>query len=499
MHITVVILRNVIMENRNSRKGNSRRPSPSNTNRRGGPKQGTGFRKTNAGEDFKKSSASFGARALKSEAKRDGKSSYSKGGSSYGDKPYKRSEGSGGDSFKKPFRKDFGDGDSSQKPKFGNNPDFRKSSSSYGDKKHTGNAFGDKKPRAFTPKVSEDSDRKPFKKSFGDDKPRSFNKGDGEKRPFKPRTEGGVRSFEERKKAGDFERKAKRDFDDKKSEIKSKFTAKSRDQKFGKDVKTPDYDKAFAPKETKQKIKRSAEEKAEGIRLNRYIANSGVCSRRDADLLISSGEVTVNNNIITEMGYIVQPTDIVKYAGRTLKREKAVYVLLNKPKDFITTTNDPDDRRTVMDLVAGAAKERLFPVGRLDRNTTGLLLLTNDGDLAEKLSHPSNKIKKIYQVTLDRPLEDKDFEKIQKGLHLEDGLAEVDDIAIITKDRINLGLEIHIGRNRIVRRIFETLGYEVEKLDRVLYAELTKKDLPRGHWRYLTEQEVINLKNSKNK
>lgn len=489
------------MENRNSRKGNSRRPSPGNPTRRGGPKKGTGFRKTSVADDFKKSSASFGARALKTEAKRDEKSSFKKTGSGYGDKPYKRSEGSGKDSFKKPFRKDFGDGESSQKPRYGNNPDLRKSSSSYGDKKRTGDAgaFGDRKPRAFAPKSSEGSDRKPFKKSFGDDKPRSFNKEGGEKRPYKPRTEGGVKSFEERKKAGDFERKAKRDFDDKKSEIKSNFKAKSRDQKFSKDVKTPDYDKAFAPKEPKQKIKRSAEEKADGIRLNRYIANSGVCSRRDADMLISTGEVTVNNNIITEMGYIVQPTDIVKYAGRTLKREKAVYVLLNKPKDFITTTNDPDDRRTVMDLVAGAAKERLFPVGRLDRNTTGLLLLTNDGDLAEKLSHPSNKIKKIYQVTLDRPLEDKDFEKIQNGLHLEDGLAEVDDIAIITKDRINLGLEIHIGRNRIVRRIFESLGYEVEKLDRVLYAELTKKDLPRGNWRYLTEQEVINLKNSKKK
>jgi len=213
--------------------------------------------------------------------------------------------------------------------------------------------------------------------------------------------------------------------------------------------------------------------------------------------LISAGEVTVNGTSVTEMGYIVKPTDIVKYSGRTLKREKMVYVLLNKPKDFITTTNDPDDRRTVMDLVAGAAKERLFPVGRLDRNTTGLLLLTNDGDLAEKLSHPSNKIKKIYQVTLDKPLEDNDFEKIQKGVHLEDGVAEVDDIAVITKDKINLGLEIHIGRNRIVRRIFESLDYNVEKLDRVLYAELTKKDLPRGNWRYLTEQEVIRLKTRK--
>ncbi len=194
------------------------------------------------------------------------------------------------------------------------------------------------------------------------------------------------------------------------------------------------------------------------------------------------------------MGHRVKPSDIIKYGNRVLNREKIVYVLLNKPKDFITTTEDPEERRTVMDLVKAASSGRLYPVGRLDRNTTGLLLLTNDGELAEKLTHPSHEISKIYEVHLDKPVSEEDFEKIKEGLVLEDGPAPVDDLAIVTPDRMVLGIEIHLGRNRIVRRIFEHLGYEVVKLDRVMYAGLTKKDLPRGKWRYLSEKEVIRLK-----
>jgi 23S rRNA pseudouridine2605 synthase len=171
-----------------------------------------------------------------------------------------------------------------------------------------------------------------------------------------------------------------------------------------------------------------------------------------------------------------------------------VYLLLNKPKDYITTVDDPDDRKTVMDIIAHACEERVYPVGRLDRNTTGLLLLTNDGELAEKLAHPSNEIQKIYQVNLDRPIDQADFDKIVAGVTLEDGAVPVDDIEIVSPDRAIIGLEIHLGRNRIVRRLFESLGYTVEKLDRVMYAGLTKKDLPRGHYRFLTEEEVINLK-----
>ncbi|MDQ3289896.1 MAG: pseudouridine synthase, partial [Bacteroidota bacterium] len=216
----------------------------------------------------------------------------------------------------------------------------------------------------------------------------------------------------------------------------------------------------------------------DGIRLNRYIANAGVCSRREADTLISAGEIKVNGEVVTEMGYIVKPEDTVQYGKKRLNREKMVYVLLNKPKDFITTTEDPEGRKTVMNLVANASKERIFPVGRLDRNTTGLLLFTNDGELAQKLTHPSHENSKIYQVEIDKPITKEDFEKIEAGLELEDGKAEVDELALLGDTRKFLGIKIHIGKNRIVRRIFEHLGYEVVSLDRVQYAGLTKKDLP---------------------
>ncbi len=230
------------------------------------------------------------------------------------------------------------------------------------------------------------------------------------------------------------------------------------------------------------------------IRLNRYIANAGVCSRREADSFISLGEVRVNGKVVTELGTKVQLSDKITFKGKVLNPEKPVYVLLNKPKNFITTTDDPDERNTVMQLVANACKERIYPVGRLDRNTTGLLLLTNDGELADTLAHPSNKVKKLYQVDIDRPISDADFFKIQEGVRLEDGLAQVDEIGLVNDSRKSLGLQIHIGRNRIVRRIFEHLGYKVVRLDRVMYAGLTKKDLPRGHWRHLTSQEIIKLK-----
>jgi 23S rRNA pseudouridine2605 synthase len=230
------------------------------------------------------------------------------------------------------------------------------------------------------------------------------------------------------------------------------------------------------------------------IRLNKYISNAGVCSRRDADKMIEDGMIKVNGKVVTEMGYKVNKSDIISYGKRVLNKERPVYLLLNKPKDFITTTDDPNERKTVMDLVGSACKERIYPVGRLDRNTTGLLLLTNDGELAEKLTHPSNEVKKVYQVDLDKPLTDEDLEKITKGLELEDGSVRVDEIAIIDKEATSLGIEIHEGRNRIVRRIFEHLGYQVVKLDRVMYAGLDKKDLPRGKWRFLSEKEVIRLK-----
>jgi len=232
------------------------------------------------------------------------------------------------------------------------------------------------------------------------------------------------------------------------------------------------------------------------IRLNRFIANAGICSRRKADELIAAGVVSVNGVPVTELGFKVDPAkDLVRYNGENLKREKMVYVLLNKPKDYITTTDDPQERKTVMSLVEKASRERIYPVGRLDRNTTGLLLMTNDGDLAEKLSHPRNNITKLYQVELNKSLSQGDLNKIQFGIELEDGFIKPDQVSYVTGgSKKEVGIQIHSGKNRIVRRIFESLGYEVVKLDRVVYSHLTKKDLPRGRWRYLEEKEIIQLK-----
>lgn len=233
------------------------------------------------------------------------------------------------------------------------------------------------------------------------------------------------------------------------------------------------------------------------IRLNKYISNAGICSRRKADELIGQGLVQVNGEVVLEMGHKVNPGDVVTYNGAKVVSENKVYVLLNKPKDFITTTADERGRKTVMELVKHASKgARLYPIGRLDRNTTGLLLLTNDGELAQHLSHPSTNVIKVYQAELDKPIKRADLETIRNGVELEDGLAQVDEIDI-TEPQVDarfVGIAIHSGKNRIVRRIFEHLGYEVKKLDRVSYAGLTKKDLPRGKWRFLTEQELVYLK-----
>jgi 23S rRNA pseudouridine2605 synthase len=243
--------------------------------------------------------------------------------------------------------------------------------------------------------------------------------------------------------------------------------------------------------------RKEKEKKEDGlIRLNRYIANAGICSRRKADELIEAGVVSVNNIVINELGHKIDPIkDEIRYNGELLKREKMVYVLLNKPKDYITTTDDPQERRTVMHLVEKASRERIYPIGRLDRNTTGLLLMTNDGELADKLSHPRSNITKLYQVELNKNLIQGDLNKIQFGLELEDGLIKPDSVSYVQgASKREIGIQIHSGKNRIVRRIFEHLGYEVVKLDRVVYANLTKKDLTRGRWRYLDEKEVIQLK-----
>jgi 23S rRNA pseudouridine2605 synthase len=233
--------------------------------------------------------------------------------------------------------------------------------------------------------------------------------------------------------------------------------------------------------------------------LNKFIAHSGIAARREAAEMVKQGKVKVNNAVVTEPGYKVSVADDVKVNGKKIFLAKnLVYILLNKPKDYITTTDDPQGRKTVLDLTRRATTERIYPVGRLDRNTSGVLLLTNDGELSQKLTHPSNEIKKVYHVTLNKPLEKKDFEKILAGIVLEDGPASVDVLAYADiKDKSQIGVEIHSGRNRIVRRIFEALGYDVRNLDRVIFAGLTKKNVERGKWRFLTEKEVRDLKHFK--
>ncbi len=231
------------------------------------------------------------------------------------------------------------------------------------------------------------------------------------------------------------------------------------------------------------------------IRLNKFLANAGICSRREADEFIQAGVVKVNGDVVSELGVKVLPTDTIMFHDQTVNIERKVYILLNKPKDCVTTSDDPQERLTVMDLVKGACFERIYPVGRLDRNTTGVLLLTNDGDLASKLTHPKFEKRKIYQVTLDRNLTEADFRSITEGVTLDEELIAVDNLSYVDPDKSNvIGIEIHSGQNRVVRRIFESFGYKVFKLDRVYFAGLTKKNLPRGKWRHLTEKEVNLLK-----
>lgn len=430
------------------------------------------------------------------------------------DKPFKKKfenddrpkrtygEGKPERSFDKPFKKKF-DNDDRPKRSYGEQKPDRKF-----DK-----PFGKKFDKDDKPKRSFDSDRP--KRNFDDnDKPaRSFG-AKGTKNAGKPA---------EKKKFGDdiFKREPKKDVVEKTVSELEGFSksldddmpirgfiadaSKERKPKTGKKkVDTEKTMKKFEEMEEQDELEAGEEgedtEKVEKtgdlMPLNKYIAHSGECSRRDAAEMVKKGKVKVNGELIMDPGYKVSPDDKVTIAGKKLKLQKdLVYVLLNKPKDFITTTDDPEGRRTVMDLVTGV-DERLYPVGRLDRHTTGLILLTNDGDLAQKLSHPSYQMKKVYQVTLDKALTKADFEKIMAGLELEDGPAVVDEMAYLEKKN-ELGLEIHSGKNRIVRRIFESLGYSVEKLDRVMYAGLTKKNLPRGKWRLLTDREIIHLKHFK--
>ena len=272
-------------------------------------------------------------------------------------------------------------------------------------------------------------------------------------------------------------------FDQKKAEARQRLTPNANQQITKKG-------QAAAPAAHQRK------ESSDLMPLNKYIAHSGVAARREAADMVKQGLVKVNGETVNEHGYKVSPKDEVKVNGRKIFLAKnLVYILLNKPKDYITTTDDPQGRKTVLDIIARATTERVYPVGRLDRNTSGVLILTNDGELAQKLTHPSNEVKKVYHVTLNKPLDKKDFEQILNGVTLEDGPAQVDVLAYAdSKDKTQVGVEIHSGRNRIVRRIFEKMGYDVKNLDRVVFAGLTKKNVDRGKWRFLTEKEVRDLK-----
>ncbi len=463
-----------------------------------------------------------------------------------GDKPFSRERG--GDRDKPAFRKrEEGDRTFREGRAGGDKPAFRKDNDrpSYrkdGDKPFREKRDGDAKPPFRSnrdnnerPAFRKDGDR-PYreKREGGDDSPQRPRREDGDK-PFsrerssdrsKPggARDGGPRGgdrpfrkyvpFEQREGSSEGEERPKRTFDNKDKDASRGERKPSCKGRTGAERQRPD-DRA-KPQEEKQdnpfegedfyederpftRSNKWDEQAKEGpMTLNKYIAHSGVSSRREAASIIKDGKVKVNGHVLTEPGYRVKEEDKITYEDKVMTPQRnLVYILLNKPKGFITTTDDEKGRRTVMDLVANAGGERLYPVGRLDRATTGVLLITNDGDLAQKLSHPSYDSKKIYQVTLTEPLTKRDFDYIAEGnVKLEDGLAPVDTLAYLDKKN-EIGIEIHSGKNRIVRRIFESLGYVVEKLDRVVYAGLTKKNVSRGKWRFLTEKEIINLKHFK--
>ena len=380
-----------------------------------------------------------------------------------------------------------------------NRPAFDKPRRQYGDKPAYGErSFGDK------PRYEHRDGDKPRRqygdkpaygeRSFGD-KPR-YEHRDGDK----PRRQYGDKPAYGERKFGDKPRyehrdgdKPRRQYGDKPAYGERKFGDKKYgDRKFG--------DKPYKPGPRKHDDKPASypkftpEKQVGEMRLNRFLAQSGLCSRREADDFITAGLVTVNGQIVTQLGTKVLPTDEVKFNDSRVQGEKKVYLVLNKPKGYVTSLDDPHAGKTVMDLVEGACTERIYPVGRLDKNSLGLLLFTNDGDLTKQLTHPSYLKKKIYQVTLDKPLARADMDRIAEGITLEDGEIFADEISYVKENKQEIGIEIHSGRNRIVRRIFEFLGYTVTKLDRVYYAGLTKKNLKRGAWRFLSREEVERLK-----
>ncbi|KAA6336962.1 Ribosomal large subunit pseudouridine synthase B [termite gut metagenome] len=345
---------------------------------------------------------------------------------------------------------------------------------------------GDRPQRPYNredrPWRSGNEERKPWQKNTGDDS--------GNRPYFRPPSGGyGNASSHNNDRNGEDDRPRRPRFNPNDSRPSSQGYSRTFHR-------TADYDpNAKYSKKKQMEYKSLFVDPNEPIRLNKYLANAGICSRREADEFITAGVVTVNDAVITELGTKIKRSDVVKFHDETVSIEHKVYILLNKPKDCVTTSDDPQARLTVMDLIKGACNERVYPVGRLDRNTTGVLLLTNDGDLASKLTHPKYLKKKVYIVHTDKNITKHDMEQIVSGIQLEDGEAHADEISYTDETRRNqVGIEIHSGKNRIVRRIFESLGYKITKLDRVLFAGLTKKGVQRGEWRYLTEKEVGFLK-----
>ena len=418
-----------------------------------------------------------------SQSVRDGYKSYNREGynkygrgeksNSYGRRPYNNNR-EGGEGYRSSYNPRFNNGeDRPQRGGYGNRPQRSYGNRSYnnegGEQRSSynprfNNNNGGRPQRAYTPRFNnnqEGGEQRSYRPRFN-----NAQQG-GEQRPYRPRfnNNGGQQGGYGRPQGGYRPR-------------------------------TADYNPNAKYSMKKQiEYKELLTDPDEPIRLNKFLANAGICSRREADEFITAGVVSVNGEIVTELGTKVKRSDEVKFHDQPVNIERKVYVLLNKPKDCVTTSDDPQERKTVMDFVKGACKERIYPVGRLDRNTTGVLLLTNDGDLASKLTHPKFLKKKIYHVYCDKNVTKADLDQIVQGITLDDGEIRADAISYASDtDKSQVGIEIHSGKNRIVRRIFESLGYRVIKLDRVYFAGLTKKGLRRGDWRYLTEQEVAMLR-----
>ena len=406
-----------------------------------------------------------------------------------GDRPYRSSYNNGD---RPSYNRYNNNGDRPQRPRFNPNSEDGGDQRSYRPRTNYNREGGEQRP--YTPRPRFNNSEEGGERQY---RPRTnYNREGGEQRPYTPRPrfnngEGGEqRSYTPRPRTGGYNQGGDRPY---------------RPRTGG--YQGGGYNRPYRPRtadynpNAKYSLKKQIEYKDiltdpnEPIRLNKFLANAGICSRREADEFITAGVVSVNGEVVTELGTKIKRTDEVKFHNEPVSIERKTYILLNKPKDCVTTSDDPQERKTVMDFVKGACKERIYPVGRLDRNTTGVLLLTNDGDLASKLTHPKYLKKKIYHVYCDKNVTKADLDQIAAGVTLDDGEIHADAISYASEtDKSQVGIEIHSGKNRIVRRIFESLGYKVIKLDRVYFAGLTKKGLRRGDWRYLTEQEVNMLR-----